>query len=172
MLEGDLVLEATYDEGKSGWEQNKPQVLGVLRAVLQGRPGHRRDDTRTRRTARPSAFGQGPFTGLTPFPADDAKLGSSSQGIAMVMARYQMDPNWEISGGLRANRWSGAYAVITTPPNTKPAPAVDAVEQHVQRRLGPGTSAACPCQGYAATLGRPLLGLRYRTGPLDRPTPA
>ena len=32
--------------------------------------------------------------------------------IALVMARYQIDARWEVTGGVRANRWSGAYAVV------------------------------------------------------------
>jgi predicted porin len=166
VAEGNLVLEATYDDGKSGWEQNKPKFWEfyaqyykgdlVIDAMIQ--------DTQN---GTPSAFAQGPFTGLTPFPADDAKLGSSSQGIAMIMARYQMDSNWEISGGLRANRWSGAWAVITTPPNTNTGTGlVDEARWNNMFNVnwGPG-NADCPCQGYAATSVDLLAGLRYRTGP-------
>jgi len=112
-FEGDLVLEATYDKGNRGWKKNKPRfwefygqyVKGdlVVDAMLQ--------DTRN---GEPVAWGHAPFGGLTAFPADDDKLGSSSQGMAMAMARYQVDARLEVSGGLRFNRWSGAYAVQVT----------------------------------------------------------
>lgn len=111
---GDLVLEATYDRGKTAFKINKPRFFElygqyhhgdlVVDAVLQ--------DTRN---GTPSAWGHGPFTALTPFPAQDGKLGGSGQGIAMVMARYEATSSIELSGGLRHNQWSGAYAVITVP---------------------------------------------------------
>ncbi|MDP3613268.1 MAG: hypothetical protein Q8R98_15535, partial [Rubrivivax sp.] len=60
-------------------------------------------------------FAKGPFTGLTPFPErDDPQLGGSSQGIFMLLGKYQIGTAYELSGGLRVNRWSGAYAVQTT----------------------------------------------------------
>ena len=65
------------------------------------------------RNGTPSAWGHGPFTGLTPFPQDDNLLGGSGQSIAMVMARYDLTSQIKLYGGLRHNRWSGAYAVIT-----------------------------------------------------------
>ena len=36
-------------------------------------------------------------------------------GIAMLMARWRYTASLEFLGGLRANRWSGAYARITVP---------------------------------------------------------
>ena len=169
VLQGDLALEATYDIGKSGWETNKPRFLElyaqfhkdnlVLDAMLQfGRNG------------TPSAFGHGVFTGLTPFPADDSKLGISSQGIAMIMGRYQVDPNWEISGGLRANRWSGAYAVLTTPPNTHtgtglvdPARYNNMFNVDWSKNIGDANGAVY--KGYPARSLDLMLGLRWRAGP-------
>ena len=111
---GDLVLEATYDTGVPDWKKNKPRFLElyaqfyreglIVDAIYQ--------DTRN---GTPSSWGQGPFTGLTPFPRDDLKLGSSGQSIAMIMVRYSINPTWEVAAGLRQNRWSGAYARITVP---------------------------------------------------------
>ena len=109
---GDLVLEATYDEGNTAFNIHKPRFFEfygqyhnaglVIDAIVQ--------DTRN---GNPQAWGQGPFTGLTPFPQDDSKIGGAGQGMAMVMARYEIDTHWQLSGGLRSNRWSGADAVIT-----------------------------------------------------------
>ncbi len=109
---GDLVLEATYDEGNTAFRIHKPRFLEiygqyhsgglVIDAIAQ--------DTRN---GNPQAWGHGPFTGLTPFPRDDSKIGGAGQGMVMVMARYDLDAHWQVSGGLRSNRWSGANAVIT-----------------------------------------------------------
>ena len=114
---GTLVLEATYDRGAPGWEKNKPRFIElyaqfyveglVINAIYQDA-----------RNGTPAAWGQGPFTGLTPFPRDDLKLGGSGQSIALLMARYQINATWEVLGGVRQNRWSGAYGRITQP---KPA---------------------------------------------------
>ncbi len=65
---------------------------------------------------RPVAFGQSPFSALTINPDDDAKLGNSSLGIVMRMGRCDLGSGFEVAGGLRRNSWSGAYAVLTTPP--------------------------------------------------------
>ncbi len=160
VLEGDLVLEATYDPGKKGWSQNKPSFVELF---AQYHKGDLVIDAiyQSAKNGTPSAFSHGPFTGLTPFPADDAKLGSSSQGIAMVMARYQVDARWEISGGLRANRWSGAWATITTPGT---GGGFDQWNNMFNVDWS-ATNAACPCQGYPATSMDLTLGLRYRMGP-------
>ena len=165
VADGDLVLEGTYDLGKSGWRINKPRFWELF---VQYRKGDLVVDAMLQRgrNGTPSAFGHGVFTGLTPFPADDAKLGGSSQGIAMVMGRYQVDPNIEVSGGLRANRWSGAYAVVTTPPNTNTGTGLidDARWNNMfnvdwSKDLGGGVF-----KGYPATSTDLMLGLRYRVG--------
>lgn len=112
VYEGDLVLEGAYDIGEKGWSNNKPRFWEfwghygrgplVIDVIMQnGKNG------------TPSAFTHGPFTGLTPkkyASVVDPLLGGSSQGIAMIMARYQVNSRVEVSGGVRANRWSGAYA--------------------------------------------------------------
>jgi hypothetical protein len=83
------------------------------------------------RNGAPAAFAKAAFTGLTPFPdRDDQQLGGSSQGMFMLLGKYQIGTAYEVSGGLRVNRWSGAYAVQLTPG------CASAVEQPFQRRLG------------------------------------
>lgn len=112
VMDGDLSLEVTYDSGRSGWKKNKPHLWEVYAQYVKG-------DLvvdaiyQMGRNGTPAAWGHGPFHGLTPFPQDDPKLGSSGQSIGMLMARYQLDRRWEVSAGVRANRWSGAYARIT-----------------------------------------------------------
>ena len=114
MLGGDVLFEGTYDMGKSGWKRNKPQFL-ELYAKYIGRDLLVDLIVQSGKNGEPVAWGKAPFGGLTPFPEDDALLGGSSQGMAMVLVRHVIDGNIEVSGGLRLNRWSGAYAVQTTP---------------------------------------------------------
>jgi hypothetical protein len=113
LFDGDLVVEATYDFGKSGWKRNNP---GFLELYAQYVKGDLVVDAvaQSARNGEPVGWGKAPFGGLTPFPEDDALLGGSRQGMAMAMARYQVTPKWELSGGVRRNYWSGAYAVQTT----------------------------------------------------------
>ena len=111
------------------------------------------------RNGTPAAWSHGPFTGLTPFSVDDAKLGGSGQSMAMVMARYQVNSNIEVSGGLRRNRWSGAYAAITQFANNT-AQWNNMFNVDWSRDLGGGIF-----RGYPATSTDAMLGLRYRTGP-------
>jgi hypothetical protein len=120
VAEGDLVLEATYDFGKSGWQRNKPRFwelwaqyrrgdLGVDVMVQEGRNGP------------PVSFGHAPFSSLFYDSRFDQDLGGSSQSIAMIMARYKVDARLELSGGLRGNRWSGAYAKFLQSKAVNPA---------------------------------------------------
>ena len=114
VLEGDLVLESTYSAGATGWRRNKPNLWEfygqyhrgdlVIDGVIQ-----------TTRNGTPSAWSHGPFTGLTPFPANDSVLSSSGQGVQILLARYQLNAAVELSGGVRHNHWSGANACIVVP---------------------------------------------------------
>ena len=156
VFSGDLTLEATYDRGNTGFKINKPEFWEfyaqfhrgdlVLDAMLQ--------DTRN---GTPAAWGHGPFTGLTPFAADDAKLGGSGQSIAMLMGRYQINSRLELSGGVRGNRWSGAYAVITN--DVQPYQWNNMFNVDWNGKLN-GVSNP----GYAATSTDWMLGLRYKVG--------
>jgi predicted porin len=167
VAEGDLVLEATYDQGNTGFKIHKPRFFElyaqfhkgdlVIDAALQDA-----------RNGNPQAWSHGPFSGLTPFPVDDAKLGPSGQSIAMVMGRYTIDSRIEVSGGLRRNRWSGAHAVITTagPPsdqwnnpfNVDWGGALDFPQPD-------GSTLRVSNPGYAAVSVDLMAGLRYKRGP-------
>ena len=154
VLEGDLVLEVTHDRGKSGWTKNKPRfwelyaqyVKGDL--VIDAMAQHARN-------GEPVAWGHAPFGGLTPFPQDDSKLGGSGQSMVMGMFRYQINSKIEASGGLRFNRWSGAYAVQTT---TGPLGQWNSM---FNVDWG-GTKDGVPNPGYAAKSRDLMLGARYR----------
>src|SRR5512134_1402691 len=109
VAEGDLVVEGTYDIGESGWKRNEPRLFELW--VHYGRGDFVLDAmVQDTENGTPSAFGHGPFTGPFYDPIVDPLIGGNSQGIAMLMARYKVDARFEILGGLRANRWSGAYA--------------------------------------------------------------
>jgi hypothetical protein len=110
---GDVLLEATYDMGKSGWKKNKPEFM-ELYAKYIGKELLIDLIVQSAKNGEPVAWGKAPFGGLTPFAEDDPLLGGSSQGMAMVMVRHVIDRKLEVSGGVRVNRWSGAYAVQTT----------------------------------------------------------
>ena len=157
VAEGDLVLEATYDQGNTGFKIHKPRFWEfyaqfhkgdlVIDAMVQ--------DTRN---GTPSAWGQGPFTGMTPFAADDSKVGGAGQSIAMAMGRLQLDSRFEVSGGIRRNRWSGAYAVITVPGS-------GAQWNNMFNVNWRGSLNGVANPGYAASSTDGYVGLRYRTGP-------
>jgi len=109
VAEGDLVVEATYDVGVSGWKRNKPRFWELW---FQYRRGDLGLDVMFQegKNGGPVAFGHAPFSSLFRDAQFDQDLGGSSQGIAMIMATYKVDAKLDLYGGLRANRWSGAYA--------------------------------------------------------------
>ena len=153
VAEGDLVLEASYAPGNTAFKINKPSFWElyaqyhkgdlVMDAIIQ--------DTRN---GTPSNWAHGPFTGLTPFAANDSLLKSSSQGMAMLMARYQVDSKIEVSGGIRRNHWSGANAVLTGGDQWNEMFNVD----------WNGTLNGVANPGYPATSVDLMLGARYRMG--------
>ncbi len=158
---GDLVVEGTYDIGESGWDRNKPRFLEVW--IHYGKGDLALDlifqDTKN---GTPSAFGHGPFTGLFYDSAFDSQLGESSQGIAMAMARYRVDAQWELLGGVRANRWSGAYAVLLQSASANPG-GFDIWNNPFNvdwsTDLGGGVY-----KGYSARSVDVVLGARYKVG--------
>lgn len=159
VLSGDLVLEATYDRGNTGFTIHKPRFMELW---AQYRKSDFSLDATLQDTLNgtPSAWGQTPFTGLTPFSSDDAKLGGSGQGIMMVMVRYDIDRRWQVSAGLRANRWSGAYAVVTKsgPPD---------LWNNMFNVDWNGSLGGVQNPGYSATSQDFSLGLRRKEGDLN-----
>ncbi len=161
VFEGDLVVEGTYDMGKSGWERNKPRFFELW--VHYGR-GDLSVDVMLQdaRNGTPSAFSHGPFTGLFYDNRFDEALGGSSQGIAMAMARYRVDARIEVLGGIRANRWSGAYAKLLESRTVNPG-GFDIWNSPFNvdwsTDLGGGVY-----KGYAARSVDVVLGARYRIG--------
>ena len=154
VADGDLVLEATYDTGNTDFKVNKPAFWELYAQY------HRGDlvvdaTVQDAQNGTPSAWSHGPFTGLTPSAADDRYLSSSSQGIALVMARYQIDPKLEVSGGIRRNWWSGANAVQN--PVTQQWNNMFNVDWD-------GTLNGVKNPGYAAMSIDVMAGLRYRMG--------
>lgn len=154
VADGDLVAELTWDRGDTRFEINKPRLFELwlhygrdalaLEALVQ-----------TSRNGRPSAFSHGPFTALTADPADDAKLGGSGQSVAMLLAKYQLTRRIELSGGIRFNRWSGAYAVPTGSNLWNAMFNVDWGGIDKKGNTNPG---------YSARSTDVMLGARYRMG--------
>jgi hypothetical protein len=159
VAEGDLVVEGTYDIGKRGWKRNKPRFwelwimyrhgdLGIDAMLQEGKNGG------------PTSFGHAPFSSLFYDSRFDQALGGSSQGIAMIMARYRLDAKLEFYGGLRANRWSGAYAQFLQSKTDNPA-GFDIWNNPFNvdwsRDLGGGVY-----KGYPARSIDLVLGARYR----------
>lgn len=161
VAEGDLVVEATYDFGKSGWKRNKPRFWELW---VQYRRGDLGLDfmLQDARNGTPSAFSHGPFTSLFYDAQFDQDLGGSSQGIAMVMARYEVSSKLQLSAGLRANRWSGAYAKFLQSGAVNPG-GFDIWNNPFNvdwsRDLGGGVY-----KGYPARSVDMVFGIRYRMG--------
>jgi hypothetical protein len=162
VAEGDLVVEGTYDFGKSGWKVNKPRFFELW--VHYGRGDLVVDamyqDTKN---GTPSAFGHGPFTGPFYSAVVDPLIGGNGQSIAMVMARYKVDSKIEVLGGLRGNRWSGAYAKFLFSAANNPLGNYDLWSNPFNtdwsKDLGGGVY-----KGYPATSVDVMLGARYRMG--------
>jgi predicted porin len=157
VFDGDLVLEGSYDRGNTTFKTHKPRFIELY---SQYHKGDLVIDAmyQDARNGKPVAWGHAPFSGLTDNAADDAKLGGSGQSIAMAMARYQIDSKIEVSGGIRRNRWSGAYAVITEPGAAAQWNSMFNVDWN-------GTLNGVSNPGYAATSTDLMLGARYRMAP-------
>ena len=114
IADGNVVLEFTYDQGDTNFKRNKPQLFEFW-ALWGGGPLVVEAIVQSAKNGAPAAFAKAGFTGLTPFPErDDQQLNGSSQGIFMLLGKYQIGTAYELSGGLRFNRWSGSYAVPLT----------------------------------------------------------
>ncbi len=157
---GDLSLEATYDMGDRDFKVNKPRFIELFAR-------YKRDDlmldaiVQDTHNGNPQSWSHGPFTSIAYDPADDKKLGGASQGIAMLMARYQIDSRFEAMAGVRVNRWSGANAVLTTPRSaTQP---YDSWNNMFNVDWG-GVRNGVNNPGYSARSTDFSAGLRYKKG--------
>jgi hypothetical protein len=154
---GDLVLEATYDQGNTNFKINKPWFVELYAQYHQG--DFVMDAVyQESRNGKPMSWGHGPFSGLTDSSDYDAKLGGSGQSIAMAMARYQVTSQIELSGGIRGNRWSGANAIQLTS-------GASGLWNNMFNVNWDATVNGVPNPGYAATSTDLMAGFRYRTGP-------
>lgn len=158
VMDGDMVVEATYDVGPSGWERNKPHLLEIWSKYTRG--GLMIDAmVQVSKNGQPVAWGHAPFIGLTNNPADDDLMGGSSQSIVQVMARYYFTPQIEATAGVRFNRWSGAYAIPTTFGR-------GGLWNNMFNVDWGGTDAnGVPNPGYPARTTDMMAGVRYMTGP-------
>ncbi len=156
---GDLVLEVTWDRGRTEFKQNKPHFIEVWARYYRGdlKLDAMYQDSKN---GPPSSWGHAPFTGLFYDSQYDSKIGSSGQSMAMMMGRYQLNSNIELGAGLRRNRWSGAYAVC-----------IDFIDGQCRYNnffnvdfFGKDAN-GISSPGYAATSYDLTMGARYLTGP-------
>lgn len=117
VADGDLVLEATYDRGDTAFKIHKPRFIELWAHYGKG-PLSLDATYQDTRNGGPVAWGLAPFKAVGYTEAADSKVGESGQSVAMLQAIYQLNPKIELSGAIRRNRWSGAYATIidSTPP--------------------------------------------------------
>ncbi len=149
VAEGDLFLEATYDQGNTNFTRLKPEFLEIYAQYHKGDlviDGVLQDAT----NGGPGAWGHAPFSGVTPFSPDDKNpaLQSTHQSIAMLMARYQATSQIELTAGVRRNEWKGASLVYNAVTNWTTAFNVDFNNINYP--------------GYSAVSYDTMLGLRYR----------
>lgn len=153
VADGDLVLEATYDRGDTAFKIHEPRFLELwahygkgdwsFDAMLQ--------DTRN---GVPSAFGAAVFKGPFYSPIADSKIGGNGQSVLVLQTTYRVNPVLELSGGVRHNRWSGAYAAIVVP-------GVNAQWNNPFNVDWGGAINGVPNPGYPASSTEMILGARY-----------
>jgi hypothetical protein len=159
VAEGNLVLEATYDMGDTGFKRNKPQLFEAWALWARG-PLVVEAVVQSAKNGAPGAFAKAGFTGLTPFPErDDQQLNGSSQGVFLMLGKYQIGTAYEVSGGLRFNRWSGSYAVPLT------TGALAQWNNPFNVDWGGFDANGVPNPGYAARSTDLMLGLRKYVNP-------
>ena len=158
VMNGDLVLEATIDQGKTEFTKNKPLLIELYAQYHQG-------DLvvdavfQNAKNGKPLAWGHGPFGALTDSAADDSLLTSGAeQSMAMAVARYQLTSQIELSGGVRANRWSGMRAIQLST-------GAQGLWNNMFNVARDTTVDGVANPGYAATSVDFSAGARYRTGP-------
>ena len=166
ILDSDLVLEATYDQGNRDFKIHKPRFYELYAQF------HRADLVvdamyQDSRNGGAVAWGHAPFSGPFYDAAADAKVGPAGQSMAMAMARYNVDSRVEVLGGIRRNRWSGMSAVIV-----KSDPRDDTWNNPFNVDWGgklvytnpDGSTYIVDNPGYPVTSTDLMAGLRYRYG--------
>lgn len=151
---GDLVLEVTYDKGNHNFKINKPRFVELWAHYGSG-PLSIDAMYQDTRNGSPTAFGAAVFDGLFYSPVADSKVGSSGQSVGVIQAIYQLNPKIEISGGIRRNSWSGAYAAVVIP-------GPPAQFNNMFNVDWGGTLNGVPNPGYPAKSTDITLGARYR----------
>ena len=158
VMNGDLVLEATIDQGKTEFTKNKPLLIELYAQYHQG-------DLvvdaiyQNAKNGKPMAWGHGPFSALTDSAADDSLLTvGADQSMAMAMARYQLTSQIELSGGVRANRWSGMRAIQLSS-------GAQGLWNNMFNVAWDKNVGGVANPGYSASSVDVSAGARYRTGP-------
>ena len=98
------IGDGRYDSDSSFWEAYAQYAKGDLVTDWVYQLG---------KNGRPGSWTHGPFLGLTDDPKyDNGEIPENTQSILLGMFRYQLTNQFEISGGIRRNYWSGADAVM------------------------------------------------------------
>jgi hypothetical protein len=158
-FDGNLVLEAAYDQGNTDFKRNKPYLIELWALWARG-PLLIEAVAQKSRNGTPAAFAKAPFTSLTPYAErDDHRLNGSGQGMFMLLTKYQIGTAYEVSGGIRFNRWSGAYAVPLT------SGALGEWNTPFNVNWGGFDANGVPNPGFAARSTDLMLGLRKYINP-------
>ena len=97
------IGDGRYETDSSFWEAYAQYAKGALVTDWVYQLG---------KNGRPGSWTHGPFLGLTDDPKyDNGKIPENTQTILLGMFRYQLTNQFEISGGVRRNYWSGADAL-------------------------------------------------------------
>ena len=152
---GDVLFEVTYDQGDTSFKRNDPFFIEgwahygngdlVLDAMMQ-----------VTRNGGSVAWGHAPFKRPAFNVAADAKIGGSGQAVAILLGRYKLSRQLEVTGGIRRNRWSGATAVIVDP-----GTGAGAIWNNMFNVDWGGTRDGVPNPGYAANSVDLIAGLTY-----------
>lgn len=184
ILDGDIVLEVTYDPGNTDFKIHKPRFLEFWAQYHKGDlvVDMTAQDTRN---GKPLAFGQALFYEPVREAAWDNRIGGSGQSTVQILARYQVDTKLELSGGLRRNRWSGALATQTVAQLFPPPPFAKACITYLRFEQCQGTGgewndafnvdwstvnyttgipAGFYYRGHPVTSNDFMIGARYRMG--------
>jgi hypothetical protein len=154
VAEGDLVMEITYDKGNPLFTINKPRLIELWSHYGRG-PLQLDFMYQDARNGVPSAFGAAAFDGVFYSPVADGKVGSSGQSVGVLQGSYLVNPQLEVLGGVRRNRWSGAYAAVVVP-------GVLAQWNNMFNVDWGGTLNGVSNPGYAATSTDLVMGASYR----------
>jgi len=169
VLGGDLFVELTYDQGNNNYVRLTPSLYELY---LQFHRGDLVIDAIGQDSVNGAAgaWGKAPFSGVTPYSIDGAyvdpngnRFGGNHQNIALLLARYEVTSQIQVSGAIRRNVWSGASVVYNPVTQSTTGFNVDFTNQLAASPTGYSASSVDAMLGARLKLGRwtYLTGLTY-----------